>query len=157
VADAHSLTNLSDLAKVSADITLGAPPEFEGRSPFGIVGFKQIYGAGDFKKFVPLASTDVAAALKSGVIDCGNLFSTDPDITANDFVSLDDDKTTVPHEAVLPLLTTKAATQTVLSTVDAISATLTTDVLKQLVVETVTDKKAPNVVAAEYLASLSAS
>lgn len=156
-ADAHSLTNLSDLAKVSADITLGAPPEFEGRSPFGVAGFKEIYGASDFKKFVPLPIGEVSAALKTGSIDCGNLFSTDVDITANGFVALDDDKHVVANEAVLPLLTFKAATPHVLEVVNAISATLTTDILKQLVVQVVTDKKAPDVVASEYIAGLTPS
>ena len=52
VADKYSLKTLSDLAKVAGEITLGAPPEFETRSPFGIPGFKELYGA-TFKSFVP--------------------------------------------------------------------------------------------------------
>lgn len=153
-ADAHSLANLSDLAKASADITLGAPPEFEDRAPFGVRGFKEVYGAGDFKRFVPLPIGEVSAALKANSIDCGNLFSTDVDITSNGFVALDDDKAVVPNEAVLPLMTTSAATPKVLEIVNSVSAGLTTDVLKQLVVSAVTDKKAPAVVASQYLQSL---
>ena len=52
-AEEHGLTTLSDLGAASANITLGAPPEFETRSPFGLVGFEEIYGA-EFGEFVPL-------------------------------------------------------------------------------------------------------
>ena len=53
VADKYSLTNLSELGAVAPDITIGGPPEFETRAPFGLVGFKDIYGA-EFGDFVPL-------------------------------------------------------------------------------------------------------
>lgn len=62
VADGYGLKTLSDLAKVSKDIRIGAPPEFETRAPFGLVGFKEIYGA-EFKSFTPLGVGDIAAAI----------------------------------------------------------------------------------------------
>jgi osmoprotectant transport system substrate-binding protein len=154
VADKYSLKTLSDLAKVSGEITLGAPPEFETRSPFGIPGFKELYGA-TFKSFVPLQIGDIPASLTSKAIDCGNMFSTDPAITTNGFVALDDDKVIVPHEAVLPLLTKDVATADVLAVLDGVSAKLDTDTLKRLMVEVVNDKKAVDVVAKEYIDSLS--
>jgi osmoprotectant transport system substrate-binding protein len=154
VAEKNSLKNLSDLAKVASSITLGAPPEFETRSPFGIPGFKEQYGA-TFKSFVPLKIGDIPAALKSGAIDCGNLFSTMSVITTEGFVALEDDKVIVPNEAVLPLLTKTAATPEVLTIVDGVSAKLDTDGLKKLMVEIEVDKKAPDVVAKEFVATLS--
>ena len=84
VVDAHHLTDLSSLFAVADQITLGAPPEFETRTPFGIKGFKDIYDA-TFKEFVPLAPADIKDALSSGAIDCGNIFSTDPAITTDGF------------------------------------------------------------------------
>ncbi len=154
VADKYSLKTLSDLAKVSGNITLGAPPEFETRSPFGIPGFKEKYGA-TFKSFVPLKIGDIPAALKSGSVDCGNLFSTMSVITTENFVALDDDKVIVPNEAVLPLLTKTVATPEVLAILDGVSAKLDTDTLKKMMVEIEVDKKAPDVVAKEYVATLS--
>lgn len=153
VADKYSLKTLSDLAKVSGEITLGAPAEFETRSPFGIPGFKELYGA-TFKSFVPLKIGDIPAALDSGSIDCGNLFSTMSVITTADYVALDDDKVIVPNEAVLPLLTKSVATPEVLAILDGVSAKLTTDNLKQMMVEIEVDKKAPDVVAKEFVATL---
>ena len=55
VVDEHNLTDLSSLFAVADQITLGAPPEFETRTPFGLKGFKDIYDA-TFKEFVPLGS-----------------------------------------------------------------------------------------------------
>ena len=153
VADKHSLKTLSDLAKVSSEITLGAPPEFETRSPFGIPGFKELYGA-TFKSFVPLKIGDIPAALDSGSIDCGNLFSTMSVITTANYVALEDDKVIVPNEAVLPLMTKSIATPEVLAVVDGVSAKLDTDTLKKLMVEIEVDKKAPDVVAKEFIATL---
>jgi osmoprotectant transport system substrate-binding protein len=153
VADKHSLKTLSDLAKVAGEITLGAPPEFETRSPFGIPGFKELYGA-TFKSFVPLKIGDIPAALDSGAVDCGNLFSTMSVITTANYVALEDDKVIVPNEAVLPLMTKSIATPEVLAIVNGVSAKLDTDTLKRLMVEIEVDKKAPDVVAKEFVATL---
>ncbi len=153
VADTYSLKTLSDLAKVSGEITLGAPPEFENRSPFGIAGFKEIYGA-TFKAFVPLQVGDVPASIVAKKIDCGNVFSTNPEITTNGFVALEDDKNTVPNEAVLPLVTTRVATPEVMSILDGVSAKLNTENLKAMMVEVITNKKAVDVVAKEFVGTL---
>jgi osmoprotectant transport system substrate-binding protein len=153
VADKYSLKTLSDLAKVSGQITLGAPPEFETRSPFGIPGFKDLYGA-TFKAFVPLKIGDIPAALDSGSVDCGNLFSTMSVITTANYVALEDDKVIVPNEAVLPLMTKSIATPEILAIVNGVSAKLDTETLKKLMVEIEVDKKAPDVVAKEFIATL---
>jgi len=153
VAEQYSLTNLSSLAEVAGEITLGAPPEFETRSPFGLVGFREIYGA-EFGEFVPLEIGVMADSLKSGAIDCGNMFSTMSAITTEGFVPLEDDKTIVPNEAVLPLLRTDAATPEVTSILDQVNAQLTTDVLKALMVKVEVDKLAPDEVADEFITSI---
>jgi osmoprotectant transport system substrate-binding protein len=153
VADKYSLKTLSDLAKVSGEITIGAPPEFETRSPFGIPGFKELYGA-TFKSFTPLQIGDIPASLSSKAIDCGNMFSTDPAITTNGFVSLEDDKVIVPNEAVLPLVTKSVATADVMALLDGVSAKLTTDNLKEMLAKVVNDKQAPDVVAKDFVATL---
>lgn len=151
VATEFSLATLSDLAAVSDQIKLGAPPEFETRSPFGLVGFKDIYGA-EFEEFVPLPIGQMADAISGGQIDCGNMFSTMSAITTKDFVALEDDKVIVPNEAILPLLTTAAATPEVLQIVDAISAQLDTAKLKAMMVAIEVDGQAPDVVAKAFLA-----
>ena len=153
IAEEHSLKTLSDLSKVAGEITLGAPPEFEERSPFGLVGFEEIYGA-EFGEFVPLAYNVIPESIKSGAIDCGNMFSTQSAILTEGFIALEDDKTIVPNEAILPLLRTEVATPEVIGIVDQVSAGLTTDILKALLVKVEVDKRSPGEVAGEYLTSI---
>lgn len=152
VADEFGLTNLSELAAVADRITLGAPPEFETRSPFGLVGFRDLLGA-EFAEFVPLGIGEVADALKGGAIDCGNLFSTMSVISTEGFVALDDDQGLVPNEAVLPLIRVDAASEQVVVVLNTVSATLTTDTLKALMVEVEANAVDPAKVAADYLAA----
>src|SRR5262245_3511356 len=77
---------------VAAQLTLGGPPECPQR-PFCIPGLKDTYGI-TFKSFKPLdvGGAQTVAALKSGAIQVALLFSTDPVITDNGWVALEDDK-----------------------------------------------------------------
>ena len=149
--DKYSFKTLSDLAAKSGEITLGGPPEFATRSPFGIPGLKQLYNA-TFKSFTPLEiGPPLIDALKSNAVNCGNLFSTMSGITTNNFTALDDDKTIVPNEAVLPLIAAAKADPSVTAVLDAISAKLDTEGLKKMMVEIEVDKKAEADVAKEWL------
>jgi len=150
-AEQYSLTDLSSLAEVSGEIVIGAPPEFETRSPFGLVGFKDLYGA-EFKEFVPLQiGPPIVDALKANAINCGNLFSTDAVIAENEFVALEDDKTIVPNEAVLPLISVEKATPEVTAVLDAVNAQITTDELKELNAQVQAEGLAESEVAADWL------
>lgn len=153
VADRLGIANLSDLAAHAGEITLGAPPEFETRTPFGVKGFHDVLGA-TFKAFIPLKIAQVADSLSAGVIDCGNLFSTMSVITTAGFVALDDDQTLVPHEAVVPLIATRVAAPEVTAVLDDVSARLDTPALTALMVRIEVDKLGFDVVAKEFLDSL---
>jgi osmoprotectant transport system substrate-binding protein len=152
-AQKYNLTDLASLGAASKNLSIGAQPEFETRSPFGLAGFKQLYGA-EFKKFVPLTVAAVADALSAKQIDCGNLFSTMSVITTGGFVTLEDEKGLVPHEAVLPLVRTAVVTPELESALANVNSRLTTDVLKQLMVKVEVDAAAPDVVAQQWLSSL---
>jgi len=149
----YHLTDLASLGAASKDITIGGQPEFETRSPFGLAGFKQVYGA-QFKKFVPLSVAAVADALSAKQLDCGNLFSTMSVITTGGFVTLDDEKSLVPHEAVLPLVRKSVVTPEMEATLAKVNKQLNTEVLKQLMVKVEVDAAAPDVVAKQWLSSL---
>lgn len=149
--DKYQFKTLSDLATKAGEITLGGPPEFATRSPFGIPGLKQFYNA-TFKSFVPLEiGPPLVDALKSNAVNCGNLFSTMSVITTNNFTALADDKNIVPNEAVLPLIAKAKATPEVTAVLADVDSKLDTDGLKQLMVEIEVDKKAEADVAKEWL------
>ena len=150
--DKFGLTSIEDLAKVGDQITIGGPPEFAKREGFGIKALKRVYGA-EFKKFQPLdvAGPLTVAALKDNKVQCANLFSTQSAIPANGFVTLEDPKGLVESEAVIPLISKEAATPEVTETLNAVSAALTTENLKELVKRVEVDKDDAETVAADFL------
>jgi osmoprotectant transport system substrate-binding protein len=150
--DKYGLTSIEDLAKVGDQITIGGPPEFAKRAGFGIRALKRVYGA-EFKKFQPLdvAGPLTVAALKDNKVQCANLFSTQSAIPANGFVTLEDPKGLVEAEAVIPLIAKDAATPEVTETLDAVSAALNTDNLKELVKRVEVDKDDAETVAQDFL------
>lgn len=152
VAEEYGLATLSDLAANAGELTLGAPPEFEERTPFGLLGFDTLLGA-QFAEFVPLAFSDIPAALSGSAIDCGNMFSTSSSIVAGGFVALADDQGLVPAENVLPLVRSDIATAEVVAVLDDVSSRLDTAVLTGLVAEVELDARGPDEVAADWLAS----
>ena len=153
VVDEFTLTDLSSLFENADNINLGAPPEFETRSPFGLAGFSEIYDA-EFASFVPLAPGDIPPALEAGEIDCGNIFSTDPAIDTGGFVALEDDLVIVPNEAVLPLVRSEFVTPELTAALDEVNAALDTETLTSLLAQVVNDQLGADVVAAEFLESL---
>jgi osmoprotectant transport system substrate-binding protein len=152
VVDKHSLTSLEDLAKVSDQIVMGGPPELAKREGFGLKGLKSVYGI-EFKRFraLDVAGPLTVAALKDGKVDCANLFSTQSAIEANGFISLEDPKGLVESEAVVPLITKEAATPEATEALNAVSAKLTTDNLKEMVKRVEVDKDDSATVAEEFL------
>ena len=150
--DKFGLTSIEDLAKVGDQITIGGPPEFAKRAGFGIKALKRVYDA-EFKKFQPLdvAGPLTVAALKDNKVQCANLFSTQSAIPANGFVTLEDPKGLVESEAVIPLITKEAATPEATEALNAVSAALTTDNLKELVKRVEVDKDDAEAVAEDFL------
>jgi osmoprotectant transport system substrate-binding protein len=150
--DKYQLKSIEDLAKVGNEITIGGPPEFAKRAGFGIKALKRVYGA-EFKKFQPLdvAGPLTVAALKDNKVQCANLFSTQSAIPANGFITLEDPKGLVESEAVVPLISKEAATPEVTETLDAVSAKLNTENLKELVKRVEVDKDDAETVADDFL------
>jgi osmoprotectant transport system substrate-binding protein len=150
--DKYGLTSIEDLAEVGNEITIGGPPEFAKRAGFGIRALKRVYDA-EFKKFQPLdvAGPLTVAALKDNKVQCANLFSTQSAIPANGFVTLEDPKGLVEAEAVIPLIAKDAATPEVTETLDAVSAALNTENLKELVKRVEVDKDDAETVAQDFL------
>jgi osmoprotectant transport system substrate-binding protein len=150
--DKYQLKSIEDLKSAGKQITMGGPPEFAKRDGFGLKGLKQLYGV-EFKRFRPLdvAGPLTVSALKARKVDCANLFSTQSAIPANGFISLEDPKGLAQAEAVIPLIAKSAATPEVSDVLNAVSAKLTTDNLKDMVKRVEVDKDDAATVADEFL------
>ncbi len=152
-ATKYGLTTIDDLVPVASELVLGGPPEWKKRAA-GIPGLKQTYGL-EFKEFKPLdvAGPLTVQALKNGQVQAANLFTTDPSIKANDFVSLEDTKGFFGAQNIIPVITKAKATDAVTAALNAVSAKLDTDSLATLVTKVVVDKKDAKDVAAAWLAA----
>lgn len=150
-ADKYSLTTISSLKPVANQLVFGAGAEWSKRYQ-GKLGLEEKYGL-TFKSFKPLDSGGplTVAALKGGDIQAANIYSTDPSIPANGFVSLEDDLNLYTAQNVVPYIKADAASADVTAALDAVSAALTTEKLTAALAEVVTDKKDPATVAKEFL------
>lgn len=153
-ATKYNLKSIADLAPVASKLTLGAAPEFATVAD-GVPALKSIYGV-TFGTFKPLDAGGPLTinALKNGQIDAGDIFTTDPSITADNFVALDDPKNEFAAQNVLPLISKSKVTPTISSALNAVSAKLDTATLTTLVAKVITDKADPATVASDWLKSV---
>jgi osmoprotectant transport system substrate-binding protein len=131
-ATKYHLTSIADLAPVAKDFVFGGPPEFKTRAD-GIPGLQKNYGL-TFKSFSPLDTSGpiTITALQSGKVQAADVFTTTPQIVTDHFVSLADPKNNFAAQNVTPLVYTKGANSTIVSTLNAVSAALTTEALLQM-------------------------
>lgn len=143
----YSLTSIADLTGKSANLVMGAGPEFKSRRA-GLVGLKDVYGL-TFKQFKPLdvGGPLTISALKGGQIDVANIFSTDSAIVTNGFVTLADPKNLFLAQNIVPVVTATKVSPTVTSALNALSAKLTTEVLTAELKKVQVDKQEPATVA----------
>jgi osmoprotectant transport system substrate-binding protein len=122
----YHLKSISDLSSVAKGWVIGGPSEFQTRAD-GIVGLKKVYGL-TFKSFSPLDESGpiTLAALTNGKVQAADVFTTTPQIITDKLLSLSDPKNMFAAQNVLPLVYKKAASAKVVSTLNAVSAKLTT-------------------------------
>ena len=146
------LTSISDLTPYAKDFVIGGPSEFQTRAD-GIPGLKNVYGL-TFKSFSPLDESGpiTIAALSSGKVQAADLFTTTPQIITDHFLSLADPKNLFAAQNVTPLVYKKGVNSTITSTLNAVSAVLTTDALVQMNKALTIDHASYTAVASGFLA-----
>jgi osmoprotectant transport system substrate-binding protein len=127
-SDQLGITTLSDLAAKGASLKLGGPSDCETNA-FCIPGLKRVYNVDLSGNFLAL-DTGVADALAGNQFDVGVLFSTDPPVTDDKFVVLEDDKTMLAADNIVPVMSqalVDAYGQDFVDLVNKVSAALTTE------------------------------
>ncbi|WP_405884828.1 ABC transporter substrate-binding protein [Streptomyces sp. NBC_01136] len=155
-AKKYSLTatsTIADLTDAAKDLVIGGSPEFQTRKQ-GLVGLKSEYSL-NFKSFKALDAGGplTVAALKGNNIQAADIFTTDPGITKNKFVVLQDPKNLFGFENVTPLAYKSDLTSAGVSALNAVSAKLDTDALVKLNAQVQNDNKDPLDVAKTWLSS----
>ena len=101
-ADKYNLETVSDLSKVSNELTLGASLEFINRED-GLIGLEKMYNL-QFGKEVGLNGANKYLAIANGETDVTDAFGTDGLLRKYDLVVLEDDRQFFPPYYAVPLV-----------------------------------------------------
>ena len=139
---------------IASKLILGGSPELKNR-PDGLPGLKKNYGL-TFQgyKVLDVGGPITVTALKNGQVDAADVFTTDPALKANHFVTLTDPKNNFGAQNVLPLIRKDKATAGVKQVLNFISSKLTTNDLINLRTKVEVDKQDPDAAAKAYLQSI---
>ena len=151
-AQRYGLKTLSDLAKASKQLVMGAGPEFLDRQD-GLPGLKATYGIEfkDFKQFAKLGLRYDALTAKQ--IDVANGFATDWQIAEQKLAVLDDDKGLFPPYYVAPVIRqqTLQANPKIAEVLDRVDAALDNATMRDLNAKVERDREEPKDVAVAFL------
>jgi osmoprotectant transport system substrate-binding protein len=150
-AEKYRLKTLSDLAKVSKELVLGAGPEFRSRTD-GIPGLKAKYGI-EWKEDRSIAIGLRYPALVQKQIDAIDGYATDGQIAAYKLVKLEDDKHLWPPYYVAPVIRRDALPEHphVTDTLDLVSALLDDSNMAEMNWRVDGKKEEPRDVARDFL------
>ena len=131
-ATSLDLSTVSDLKPHAKHLVFGGPPECPDRQ-FCLAGLSEVYGL-KFKEFKALdaGGSLTVAALTSGEIDVGLMFSTSGVIADRGFVVLEDDKGLQAADNITPVIRGDALTEEVEEALSAVGAALTTETMTEL-------------------------
>ena len=149
----YKLETLTDLAKVSKELKLGAGPEFRDRKD-GMAGLKQVYGI-EWKEDLQMAIGLRYQALQNKQIDIVNGYATDGMISALKLKRLKDDKNLWPPYYVAPVVRKEAldANPKIGEIANRISAMLDETTIAAMNYKVDGEKMEPRDVAADFLKS----
>jgi len=140
---------------LSTTLKLGGPPECPER-PFCLLGLQDTYGL-QFAEFVPLdvGGPLTVTALSGGQVDVGLLLTSDPAISTNNFVLLEDDKQLQLADNIVPVVRQEVldANPKVADLLNTVMERLTQEELTNLNKAVTTDARPAKDVAAEWIAA----
>lgn len=132
-ASAWSLTSIADLAPHNSELSIAGSPEFKTRA-VGLPGLETNYGVvpSKYETIADGGGPATVAALTTGKVKAANIYTTSPDIPANNFVVLEDPKNNFPAQNVTPVFRDGVLDADGLKIVNEVSAKLTTEDLTSL-------------------------
>ncbi|MFD3497275.1 ABC transporter substrate-binding protein [Streptomyces sp. NPDC058676] len=156
-AKKYSLTaqsTLADLKDIAPDLVIGGSPEFQTRQQ-GLLGLKSAYGL-EFKSFKALDAGGplTQAALTKNTVQAADIFTTDPTITKEKFVVLQDPKNLFGFANVTPLVYKSGLSQEGVAALNEVSAKLDTKALLDMDSQVQLENKDPLDVAQAWLKSV---
>jgi osmoprotectant transport system substrate-binding protein len=153
-SEENGVTSLADLKDVETPTTLGGNSELETR-PYGPEGLKEVYDVE--VAFTPIEDSGGPLTLKALVDDqvqMVNIYSADPNIAANDLVTLEDPEGLFLASNVVPVVSDKV-TDEIAEIIDTVSAALTAEDLVALNALSVNEQQSAEQIASDWLAEQS--
>lgn len=150
LASQYGLASLADLAKVPGPLKVAANSEFATR-PYGPQGLKQFYGVD--VTVVPVEDSGgplTVKALKNGDVQTADIYSADPSIAANGFVTLTDPKNMILPQNVVPVVSSKVDSNAS-KIIDGVNAKLDTPALIALNARSVNEQASSATIASDWL------
>ena len=156
-AEEFGLTTMSDLAEVADQLTWGVAQEC-AENPVCGPGLERVYGI-DFASLdvetLGACSTAIAEALNASNIDVAQVCTTQPEIAGFNLVLLEDDGGLAPAQNIVPVVRSEVADEAgdlLESTLNAVSALLTTEELTNLGAAVILNGESYEDAAAQWLA-----
>lgn len=149
-SEENDVTSLAELKNVKSKLTMGANSENQTR-PYGPKGLKSVYGVDvDFKAIEDSGGALTVKALKDGTVQLADIYTADPSIKANGFVTLKDPENLILPQNVIPVVSDKVNDKAA-DAIDAVNEKLTTEALIELNTKSTADKEKASTIAKEWL------
>jgi osmoprotectant transport system substrate-binding protein len=148
----HGLSAIGDLRKLAPTLTIGGPPQFEASST-GLAGVEQAYGFAP-AVFKPLPVGEQYPALDRGTIQAADVNTTDGQLTSYGYALLRDPAHVFGWGNVVPVVTQKVLDEegpAFATTINKVSALLTTSAIRKLNAAVALDQQDPAKVAKQFL------
>lgn len=152
-AEQNNLKTLTQLGAYSQQtpVSVGGPPECPAR-PFCLIGLEDTYDV-KVSEFVSLDAGGplTKSAIKQGIVDVGLVLTSDGALDQFGLVILTDDKDLQASDNITPVVNAKADNDTINKTLNAVSAKLTQEALKEMNYDVDWERMDPAVVAQNWL------
>jgi osmoprotectant transport system substrate-binding protein len=149
-SEENDVTSLVDLKNVKEKLTVGGNSENQTR-PYGPKGLKSVYGVDvESKAIEDSGGALTVKALKDGTVQLADIYTADPSIKANGFVTLKDPENLIVPQNVTPVVSDKVDEKAA-DAIDEVSEVLTTEALIDLNTKSTVDKEKSSDIAKEFL------
>jgi osmoprotectant transport system substrate-binding protein len=149
-SEANGVTSLADLSALTIPLTVGGNSELEAR-PYGPAGLLSVYGVTvSFTSIEDYGGPLTVKALNDGVVQIADLYTSDPAIEKNGFVTLADPENLMVANNVVALINTESFPADAVGVINAVNAKLTTAGLVQINTESAAGDS-PATIAAKWL------
>jgi osmoprotectant transport system substrate-binding protein len=149
-SETYGVTSLGDLSALTIPLTVGGNSEMATR-PYGPEGLLSVYGV--TVAFTPIEDYGgplTVKALKDGDVQLADLYTSDPAIAKNGFVTLDDPQNLMVANNVVALINTAAFPPKAAGVINAVNAKLTTAGLVEINTQSAAGDS-PATIAAKWL------